>query len=908
MHRLSICLTFVLVLLLAAFQARATHIRAGDLVIERVAGTSALTYRIIVTLYRDTQGVPAGVGTVNFGDGTSEVQVGPRSLGIIDNGATEVVEYTVTHTFPSAGTYSISYFERNRNPGIVNMAASNQTPFCVVSTFFISPFLGLNNSPKMLLPPIDRACVGQRFIHNPGAYDLEGDSLSYRLVTPLQSRTIPVASYSALGVFAPVQENGTAPGFLSLNPRTGDLIWDAPSAPGEYNVAFIVEEWRDGLRIGQVNRDMQITVQDCSNRRPRLQVPRDTCVVAGTDLRAIILATDPDGHSVNITATGGIFSLGLPSNRAVFSQVSTLPANGNFRWQTTCNDVAAQPYQVVFRGADNPIPPSQRLVDIRPWQIRVVGPAPLGLTATPDQQNASIQLNWTPYTCANAERMTVWRREGSFPYNPRCETGLPAAAGYVRVGTVPIGTTTFTDRNLTRGKTYCYRIYAEFPAPKGGESLASAEACAFIVTNAPYLTEVNVRSTATNTGSIQVCWTRPIDLNRTQFPGPITYRLARATGQTGSTAYTLLPQTFGENDTCFLDQNLNTSAQSYNYRVILSVGGNVIDSSRQASSVRLSLIPRATSMLLTWTAEVPWSNRTAPYRRHYIYQQGPGGVLNLIDSVDVLNNTTFSYVRTGLVQRTQYCFAVSTVGSYGNGRIRAPLINFSQIACATTVDTTVPCPPGRITLTGLNCSGPSFSCDPIADCGQGLNCGLPNPVYQVTLNWRDTISPQCDRDIFRYRIFYSPREGGPFVQIDSVPANVFTYTYNSTRSVAGCFYVAAVDTSGNQSRFSGAFCTDNCPCYILPNAFTPNGDGQNDLFTPCRCPRFVDRVDFKVYNRWGELLFTGDGNPLLNWNGKASSGAEVPTGVYYYEAKVKFYRLSAADEEVTYKGWINLSR
>ena len=63
---------------------------------------------------------------------------------------------------------------------------------------------------------------------------------------------------------------------------------------------------------------------------------------------------------------------------------------------------------------------------------------------------------------------------------------------------------------------------------------------------------------------------------------------------------------------------------------------------------------------------------------------------------------------------------------------------------------------------------------------------------------------------------------------------------------------------------------------VLPvsNAFTPNGDGKNDLY--------LKGLDLKIFNRWGQLLFTGN----EGWDGKYK-GNTVSPGTYYYMIKTK---------------------
>ena len=156
----------------------ASHIRAGELTAARVSSGNFLTYRFKVLLYRDSQGVGGKEGTFNFGDGTATRNIFPKSLGFINNGTTEVLEYTVAHTFPSPSRYKVSYFERNRNFNVNNMFQSGETTFYIESEFLINPLLGNNSSPILLIPPVDAGATNQKFEHHLGAFDADGDSLS----------------------------------------------------------------------------------------------------------------------------------------------------------------------------------------------------------------------------------------------------------------------------------------------------------------------------------------------------------------------------------------------------------------------------------------------------------------------------------------------------------------------------------------------------------------------------------------------------------------------------------------------------------------------------------------------------------------------------------------------------------
>ena len=106
--------------------------------------------------------------------------------------------------------------------------------------------------------------------------------------------------------------------------------------------------------------------------------------------------------------------------------------------------------------------------------------------------------------------------------------------------------------------------------------------------------------------------------------------------------------------------------------------------------------------------------------------------------------------------------------------------------------------------------------------------------------------------------------------------------HNNLESLAGCYAVAAVDSFYNVSELSNTVCVDNCSDYNLPNVFTPNNDGANDLYTPILPIRFIAEVDMKIFNRWGALVFETN-DPMLNWDGTSGlTGKELEEGVYYY--------------------------
>jgi gliding motility-associated-like protein len=96
------------------------------------------------------------------------------------------------------------------------------------------------------------------------------------------------------------------------------------------------------------------------------------------------------------------------------------------------------------------------------------------------------------------------------------------------------------------------------------------------------------------------------------------------------------------------------------------------------------------------------------------------------------------------------------------------------------------------------------------------------------------------------------------------------------------------------------------PVAIMPNAFSPNGDGLNDVFEP----NFVNKNGYKIntfriYNRLGQIVFSKGGVENTGWNGNYMN-ADKPAdkGVYYYYIDIEFVN----GKKLFFKGDVTLIR
>jgi len=86
----------------------------------------------------------------------------------------------------------------------------------------------------------------------------------------------------------------------------------------------------------------------------------------------------------------------------------------------------------------------------------------------------------------------------------------------------------------------------------------------------------------------------------------------------------------------------------------------------------------------------------------------------------------------------------------------------------------------------------------------------------------------------------------------------------------------------------------------LPNAFSPNGQGGNDVFSVLGGP--YKELEFRIYNNWGELIFESD-EQSRGWDG-TRDGIEQPVGVYIYTVRA----VTLDDEQHSIKGDVTLLR
>ena len=828
--------------------AMATHNRAGEITYRQL---SALNFEVTVTTFTYTLSkADRPTLDVEWGD-NSITNVARISETFLPNNYKKNV-YVAQHTYPGPGIYRIIVQDPNRNLGVENIPNSVNVVFSISTILIVNSSLGRNSTPVLLNPPYDKAALGQVFIHNPAAFDPDGDSLSYKLTVCTKEDGNPILNYT----LPPASRK------FYVDSISGDLVWDAPTAIGIYNVAMEIQEWRGGVKIGVVVRDMQIEVYETDNNPPVTSPLPNLCVEVGQTVTLDITATDIDGDSLALIATSGIFT--FTDCPATFTSLISSPGliTSRLTWVPCHNSVRHQPYDIIIKAED--FNAELQLVDIDNMSIKVLGPSPILTSVVP--QGKFVQLGWASYGTQEIAGFSIYRREGtSSLVADTCYDGIPPSAGFIKVGYVSgYNNLTFTDTDngngLDAGTEYAYRIVAVYP--NGTESKPSNELLTSLITGVPLITNVSIRNTHPVNGSLTLAWQKPRQLDTIPANGPYEYLIYRAEGIAG-TAYQLIHTlpTSDLNDTVYIDTLINTLDKGWIYRIELynNAPGNrfLIGDPGIASSLFLVAAPGDRKVRFTLNRNVPWINTSYDFFRFNGSSWQPVG-----------STSQLTWVDENLVNGTQYCYyAVSTGGYQGSGT-PAGLINFSQRTCAVPVDNEPPCIP---TLTVAS------QCD---------------SLYNM-VRWA-IADPACLADVAGYNLYYrqtNDEEMALLITFDD--RNVFRYIHSLPEGVSGCYAISAFDAIGNESPLSAVVCVDFCNFYEIPNVFTPNGDGFNDWLV-AKTSALVERVEFRLFNRAGVMVFSTD-EPKLNWDG-TYKGRVVPTGVYYYTCEVFERRISGLEQ------------
>ena len=294
-------------LLLAPLLASATHIVGGELELQYKSGS---TYALSLNLYFDAiNGNPAALDqqlTASIFNKTTHQRIADVVLPLTTNTfvqytspacsvgslSTRKLVYTAdialsAAIYTNAAGYYVAVERCCRNitiSNIVNPAGAAQAFYLEFPAVVRGGAAFVDSTPRIFPPLGDYACRGELFYYDFGGQDVDGDSLSYDMVTPLNghatdapTNTAPLPSpapYAPItwrtGLSATNQIAGTPP--LGIDAHTGRLTV-RPTNIGLFVFGVRCAEFRRGVKIGETRRDFQLYVLNCpTNVAPTVRV------------------------------------------------------------------------------------------------------------------------------------------------------------------------------------------------------------------------------------------------------------------------------------------------------------------------------------------------------------------------------------------------------------------------------------------------------------------------------------------------------------------------------------------------------------------------------------------------------------------------------------------------------------
>lgn len=344
-------ITLLSLVLFTGYTAKASHLMGGEIIVS-VNSSNAAHFEL--TLYKDNSPNTASLGNTQYLNvsGIGSVQLNLNSVDtIVSQYPTIRYVYTGSGQLYSHGTFTAYWTSCCRNAAISNSSNPSSENFHLKTEF--TSFAGLQNgTPVFLNVPTVSFPLDTMWTYNPLPYDAEGDSLYWTIDTPLTNPTSYIAGYTAPAA--------NANGPMVMNSATGLIKW-WPSQVGNYAVSILVEEFRAGVKIGEIRRDMQFSVfpdtvamqfsapNSISNSNGN---PSDIVVAGAPYSLTFELQSATSNPSLFLIAGGE--PLELSSSNADFKtqSVSSNKIEGTFTWTPNTSDIRTKPYVINIRAFD----------------------------------------------------------------------------------------------------------------------------------------------------------------------------------------------------------------------------------------------------------------------------------------------------------------------------------------------------------------------------------------------------------------------------------------------------------------------------------------------------------------------------------------------------------------------------
>lgn len=1030
----------------------ANHIVGGSLTYEQQGGS---TYRITLALYRDctdpsnpsfpsvvkinivkNNGAPFKVVSIPFSSATSvpsKIDTCVANPGICLQEA--IYSQVVTGMPPSPGGYHVFFQLCCRTSALLNI----KNPTSAGETFYTyipdNNIVTSNSSPKWVDGPQSFICQGSAVSIDHSASDTDGDSLHYSLYTPYDSNTVtfpggvfsgvPLAWASTYSANNPL--NASIPNSLQISSK-GLITGSPPLTSGYFVIGVRCQEYRNGVKLGEILRDFQLKVVTCPPKILANYTYTGNCF--GTKVSFTTLTTGASSYywdfgntatladtsrikNPSYTYTGlGKYSVmliinkGTPCADTMIQTVHVTLLNAAFTSNApTCQKTVVNFTDISTIDTSNIITgwswnfgdgntstiknPKNTYVNSGNYNVTLI----ISASGCFDTIAKAVSIQATPVAaagndtirCANNPAVTLtgkitnagggtWKGSGTFlPVNTVLNPTYTATATAIKNGKDTLLLISTNNALCPADTDMVIITFTKAPSTDAGKDVvvckdtASVPLCATV----SIASGVNWKSLGTGkfiTDSTQLCTSYKPSKADTAAGSVILYVTTTGNG-TCIAVRDSLRITFTSTIKVAITSNDTTCA---NTPVPISV--NVTTNSGIWSSSGNGIFkPSATTLNGTYIPSKPDSiNGTV---KLIFTSSNNGNCLVQRDTIDIriLPSPKAGFTGTPVCAGKPVLFTDKSLPvndvikwnwNFGDasalvttkdpthayvqgGTYPVTLIVTSKNGCTDTTKQNINIhhtPLANFTSNGI--------C--LRDGIQFLDSSFVTASTIVKWNW---YFGDAKTDTIKNPIHQFPSAGnytnllvvktaagcidsvekkltiakGPQANFTSNAelANVKQVVQFTDRSVDGTAWLwnfgdASTDSTSTLQHpnhtylITGHFnvclfvtdkngCMDTiCKTEIIslpigvPNAFSPNGDGQNDLFMIYGGP--FKEVQLKIYNNWGELIFQSD-KQSMGWNGQVK-GVDQPPGVYLYT----IYCISEDDQEHKLSGDVTLLR
>lgn len=905
--------------------SQATHLMGGELTYQydgAISGGAFYNVKLIVYRYCDSTIAPTapldatmylGIYTNDPGNPTNPLQwFSTELLTLVSSDFVVSAPASSNCTFSSTacierGEYFASilvpdnvdgyhlFVERCcRNGNIINIDAPGAAGMSYYT--FIPPGI-INSSPQITDISVPYMCLGDTVSLVNNATDPDGDSLVYSFVVPFNgysstSAPIPDPFFDNNPYFLPIPPIIYAPGYSASNmlgaggytyidPLSGLTKYFFPNQ-GFYVAAIEIREFRNGVQISSIRRDLQFISIVCT---PNF-VPNFSAAGAGTiftvgegaSLCFNVSFSDPDGDSLLLSASGPVLNSAFVNPPGVMpNAIGDSVVSSTFCWTPGCGTSRPAPYQVSVTASDNGCPPKSTSVI---YSIYVT-PGPATLTAS-----VSVAQSPPGIICQNSQ--------ASFVAVP--VLGGTAPQYFWMVNGVAVGTndSLLTISTLNNGDVITVMMISNATCLLSDTAISPP----FVVAIIPQPgAQVNI--TSNPSGVLcpqQICL--------------FTANISNG-GATPTYQWNINGANAGTNSPLFTAANPSGLMSVY-----VTLTPSTGCPPQQSNAIVFNIVPQLEPEILL-TANIvdticPGQEVIFEVTSQYtgdppVYNWLLNGIsLGVTDSILALNN-----LKDGDEVN------VSVTSSYP---CLSPDFTFAEPLVYHHYDTlNVDLTEGPLEI----CNGQPVNLAAIATGGRG-------GTYSYSWSFGNSTTAQTVIfPIFTGYYFsyvddncYSTVTDSIFIEVLPVPTSdffwnplnptIFDMRVNFTDASLGAinwqWNLGDTTSSSEQNpqhtyTSSGIYdvslittndlgCTDTLIKQLeiediitayVPNSFTPNGDGKNDSFGLIGFS--TGGYEMSIFNRWGQLVFNSTG-ANDTWNGKSESGVVAPQGVYSYLIRI----------------------